>query len=210
MAKKAQVPKVGILVECGRNGLEVHLCRRICALLREKHGAAFAEDIVPMDNKKRLLEESATAAARLLGDGCDRVVVLWDEEPAWPDKNEPLCWYEERKQVLESLRGAGIRRDSVHLVCIERACESWLLFDDDLLSRVLSRPTHKVRAKAPANPDTLKNVKGVLMRLFKQHGHRYVDVTWATRLAGALSDLNRLLRCGTFRRFAERVSGRLL
>lgn len=209
MAKQVPLSKVGILVECGRDGLEVHLCRRICALLRDNHGASFTEQIVPMDNKKRLLEECAPTVAGLLSDGCNRVVVLWDEEPAWPDKNEPLCWLTERNRMLESLEGAGIATRSVHLVCIERACESWLMFDADLLSRVLSRPTHKVRVKAPPNPHTLNNAKGVLMGIFRKHGQKYVDVTWASRLAGALNDLNRLRRCGTFQRFVEKVLGRV-
>jgi hypothetical protein len=73
--------RVGILVECGRDGLEVHLCRRICALLRELHKLDLAEQIVPMVNKKLLIEGCATAAAGLLGDGYQRVVVLWDERP---------------------------------------------------------------------------------------------------------------------------------
>ena len=80
MARTAAVPRVGILVECGPEGLEIHLCSRICALLRDNHGAAFTELIQPMDNKERLLEEGATTAARLMDEGCERVVVLWDEE----------------------------------------------------------------------------------------------------------------------------------
>jgi hypothetical protein len=35
MARVAQAPRVGILLECGPDGLEVHVCRRICALLRD-------------------------------------------------------------------------------------------------------------------------------------------------------------------------------
>src|SRR5713226_6597458 len=99
MARVTRLPRVGILVECGRDGLEVHLCRRICALLRDQHGAAFEERIVPMDNKKRLLEEGVAASANLLGEGFDRVIILWDEEPAWPNKEESLCWHLEREQV---------------------------------------------------------------------------------------------------------------
>jgi len=56
----------------------------------------------------------------------------------------------------------------------------------------------------------LNNAKGVLMGIFKRHKQRYVDVTWAPALGGRLNDLNRLRRCDTFRRFAERVIGRVL
>ena len=210
MARVARPARVGILVECGRDGLEVHLCRRICVLLREQHGAAFEEQIIPMDNKRRLLEEAATAARGLFEDGFDRVVILWDEEPAWPDRHRPLCWHAEREQLLASLRGAGVDPRAVHPVCIERAFECWLMHDGPLLSRVLSRPTHPVRVKAPANPHRLRNAKGVLMRIFRKHGQTYVDVTWARRLAANLDDLSRLRRCETFLRFAERVMARSL
>jgi hypothetical protein len=59
--------KVGMLVECGRDGLEVHVCRRLCHLLGEHFGMQLQPDIVPMDNKLRLLEECGTAT-RLLFD----------------------------------------------------------------------------------------------------------------------------------------------
>lgn len=210
MARATRPPRVGILVECGRDGLEVHLCRRICALLREQHGASFDERIVPMENKKLLLEECATATAALLDEGFDRVVVLWDEEPAWPDKDEVLCWSRERQEVLHALEGASIDAAAVHLVCVERALEAWLLFDDAMLSRVLSRPTHKARVKAPAHPDRLSNVKGVLMKIFRTHGQRYADVAWASRIAVELKDLKRMRHCDSFRRFAEKALGRPL
>jgi hypothetical protein len=43
-------PRIGILVECSRQGLEAVVCRRLCALLREHTGLEFEDDIVPMDN----------------------------------------------------------------------------------------------------------------------------------------------------------------
>jgi hypothetical protein len=49
-------PKVGILVECGRRGLEDVVCRRLCTLLREHTGLDFEDDIVTMDNKRNLIQ----------------------------------------------------------------------------------------------------------------------------------------------------------
>jgi hypothetical protein len=207
MARAARRARVGILVECGREGLEVHFCRRICHFLREQHGARIAEEIVPMDNKRRLLEEGATAAGALLDGGCDRVVILWDEEPSWPERREPLCWHREREHLLASLRAQGLNPAVVHLVCIARAFESWLMFDGTLLSRFLSRPAHPIRVRPPANPHRLRNPKGVLMGIFRQHRQRYIDVAVARPLAATLDDLTRLRRCETFRRFAEKVMG---
>jgi hypothetical protein len=202
MARAVRRTRVGILVECGPDGLEVHLCRRICELLRVQHGAAFEERIVPLDNKGNLLQECAAVVEILLREGFDRVVILWDEEPG----EHPLCWHNEKEHILKSMRGLGLNLRLIHLVCIERAFESWLLHDDRLLSTVLSRPTHPVRARPPKNPHGIKNPKGVMMRLFRRHRHTYVDVSWATRLAANLESLARLMRCDTFKRFAERVA----
>jgi hypothetical protein len=204
--------KVGILVECGRQGLEDVVCRRICVLLRERTGVDFEIDIVPMDDKPNLIRNCGAATARLFEDGCDRVVILWDERPAWPKKGDPLCWHNDRTDVLTSLRQAQMGPNrSVHLVCIEREFESWLLFDERMLSCVLSTETHAVRIDPQRNPDRMKNPKGRMTSLFRQHrGWRYVDVQHAPDFARCLENLTRLRRCATFRRFAVRVTGKEL
>src|SRR5262249_15968401 len=139
---------VGILVECGRDGLEDVVVRRICNLLRAQTGEPARFDIVPMDNKAQLIRECGPTAARLLGNGCDRVVILWDERPAWPTAAERLCWHNDRQDILTSLRQAEVNNRSVHLVCIEREFESWLLFDERMLSCVLSTDAHQVRVRS--------------------------------------------------------------
>jgi hypothetical protein len=73
-------------------------------LLRVQHGAAFDAQIIPLDNKGNLLEQCAAVADILLREGCDRVVILWDEEPG----EDPLCWHNEKERVLESMRGARV------------------------------------------------------------------------------------------------------
>lgn len=200
--------RVGILVECGPKGLEFHVCGKICALLTHVAGIAIEPEIVPMGNKLRLIEECAATARALFNRGCERVVILWDERPAWPDKNERLCWHRERTRILESLRSENLDGRPVSLVCIEREFESWLLHDHDLLSALLSRRTRPVRVSRQKHPDRMSNPKGRMMSLFKQHGATYVDVQYARRIAETLECLDHLRRCPTFRRFAERVVGR--
>lgn len=196
--------RVGILVECGRDGLEDVVVRRICVLLREGGGEPAEIDIITMDNKDNLIQQCGPAVAGLFADGCDRVVILWDERPAWPDRHEPLCWHNDRQDILANLAQAGVAQDAVCLVCIEREFESWLLFDEQMLSCVLSTDAHPVRARSPANPDRIANPKGAMMNLFRQHRRgRYVDVQFARRFAECLAALNRLRRCRTFRRFVQ-------
>lgn len=86
------MPRVAILVECGPDGLEVHVCGRICALLQQMTGIVIEHTIVPMTNKLALLEGCGLATRNLFDRGCERVVILWDERPAWPDQNEHVCW----------------------------------------------------------------------------------------------------------------------
>lgn len=203
--------KVGLLVECGRQGLEDVVCRRLFELLRQHSSVQFEFDIVPMDNKARLIHECGAAASTLLATGCDRVVILWDERPAWPKTGEPLCWHNDRQDILANLANAPLDIGAVHLVCIEREFESWLLFDERMLSCVLSTDAHPVRISRQRNPHRMQNPKGTMTSLFRQQrGWRYVDVEHAPFFARCLQDLSRLRRCDTFQRFAERVTGRRL
>ncbi len=197
---------VGLLVECGRIGLEAVVCRRICDLLRDNHNADIEVVIVPMDNKKRLIEECGSATRALLSDGCERVVILWDERPAWPKAGDRLCWHNDRADILASLNAHDISLESVGLVCIEREFESWLLFDHPMLSRMLSRPTHKVDFPKQNHPDRDRNPKGKMMSLVKElAGETYVDVQFAPRFAKNLESLNKLKKCTTFKRFAHKI-----
>jgi hypothetical protein len=203
--------KVGMLVECGRDGLEVHVCRRLCQLLGEHFGMPLQPDIVPMDNKQRLLEECGTATRLLFDSGCERVVILWDERPPWPKMQEPLCWHYERERILRELRQAGVTNKPVFLVCIEREFESWLLFDERLLSKILSTDAHPVRVPNQRHPHRMQNPKGTMTTLFRKYGRRpYVDTLYARRFATGLSDINRLKKCTTFCRFVEKLIGRAL
>ena len=58
MARVASTRRVGILVECGRQGLEAVVCRRICSLLRDHSRVDFDEEIVPMNDKRNLIQAS--------------------------------------------------------------------------------------------------------------------------------------------------------
>jgi hypothetical protein len=93
----------------------------MCELFNEQLGVEIEPVIVPMDNETRLLEECGTVTRNLLlDDGCDRVVILWDERPAWPDMREPFCWHNDREKILAELTQAGIDNQFVHLVYSQR------------------------------------------------------------------------------------------
>ena len=104
-------------------------------------GVEFDDDIVPMDNKRNLIQSSGAVTATLFDSGFDRVVVLRDEKKAArPIAGERLCWHNDRQDILASLQRARVVNRPVHLVFIEREFDSWLLFDHSMLSSVLSTP----------------------------------------------------------------------
>lgn len=200
--------KIGLLVECGRDGLEAVVCRKICELLAAEYKMQIELDIVPMDDKRKLLEGCGTVVANLLTQGNERVIILWDERPAWPKFGEPLCWHNDRMQILAELDRASVPSAEVHLVCIEREFESWLLFDNKMLAEVVSTDEHKKNVPKQKKPDKHKNPKGAMTTLIRKlSGKTYVDVEYARRFAKYLTELSRLRKCDTFRRFEERVVG---
>ncbi len=75
-------------MECGPEGLEVKVVAKICELLVEDKGIVIQPVFVPMDNKKELIEDCGASTRLLIEKGCDRVVILWDERPAWPNSEE--------------------------------------------------------------------------------------------------------------------------
>ena len=211
MARASGSPRVGILFAGGRPGVEAVVCIRLCELLRALARVDFAEEIVPMNNMRELIHTCGTVAATLFDSGFHRVVILWDERPAWPMSGGRLCWHNDRQDILANLQQARVADRPVHLVCIEREFESWLLFDHRMLSAVLSTSTHPVRVGRQGKPHRMANPKGTMNSLFEQHrGLQYRDIQHATAFASCLQDLTRLRRCATFRRFAERVTGRPL
>jgi hypothetical protein len=202
------VTKVGLIVESGPKGLEAVMCRRICALLAADAGMRIDVTIKTMGNKLLLLEECGSVARALFADKCARVIILWDERPAWPKVGEKLCWHNEREKALAELAQAGIAKRPVYLVCIEREFESWLLFDNQMLECVLSKPEHPVKVAKQRRPDRMANPKALMMTLFRQlAGKPYVDVQAASHFAKCLQDVRRLEKCATFRRFAAAVTG---
>ena len=142
--------KIGFIFECGPEGADKQVCEYLACEIRP--------EITPvsrtLDNKPRLLQDCGLVAAKLLEDGCERVLIVWDLRPAWPGKK--ACRKVERDAVLASLAKAGIADKPVFLVCIEQELESWLLADEQNIRQVIMFPMNQ-RAEdlmmgAPSEP----------------------------------------------------------
>lgn len=196
--------KIGMLFECGPDGADPQVCRHLARLLHPSLEIVH----VTLDSKPKLTAECGTAAAKLLAEGCERIVIIWDLHPPWRSHRQKPCRKEDRETIFSSLSRAGVDAFQVSLVCIEEELEAWLIADGRALSSVLSRPAHPVQIRDTKKPEKTRKPKTHLIRVFQQNGHSYVDRIHAKKIVEALPDLTRLRRCETFVRFAVKVTGK--
>ena len=145
---------IGLILECGPQGADKLVCEYFVAKIRP--GVAVVSRT--MDTKPGLLSKAAVVADRLLADGRERVLIIWDLRPAWPEKAHKPCRAAERQALQASLATAGLQGRPVYLVCVEQELESWLLADETKLSGYLSTPEHPYRANKVRNPDIVPNL----------------------------------------------------
>jgi len=199
------VIKVGFIFECGLKGADVMICEYLALQIRA--------DISPvsrtLDNKENLLRDAGRVAAALFADGCERVLIVWDLRPAWPDKKHKPCRRGERLAVLEAVAKAGIADKPVFLVCVEQELESWLLADETKISAYLSTTAHPYKAERVKNPDRVPNPKAVMLNHFRTaRGWRYEDRTHAIKVMKAVdTDFKKLRRSPSFARFEDKLAG---
>lgn len=195
--------KVGIIFECGPDGAD----KTVCMQLAKRISPELQLVVRTMDDKPSLIIDCGHATAQLLEDCCDRVLIIWDLRPAWPDTKSKPCLIEERQAIQDSLRGANVRNAEVYLVCIRQELEAWLLADERALTSVLSRPAHPVTIRRRRKVDQIPNPKSVLNSIFKEYsGRRYVDRIHAEQIVQAIPDLRRLRRVPSFRRFENKLT----
>ncbi|MBX7255942.1 MAG: DUF4276 family protein [Candidatus Hydrogenedentes bacterium] len=170
--------------------------------------ARIEPDVVTLDRKPLLKQECGKWAKALLNGGCRRVVVLWDLLPAWGEYEGRGCRHDDKEEISESLRLAGVRsRDPrVALVCVEKMLESWILSDNHALSAFLSTPAHQVRVPRCNRPDDIRDPKAVLNRYFGETRYRkYRDLEHAGRIIRT-AQLNHLRRSQSFCRFEGKLT----
>ena len=194
---------IGFIFECGPQGADKQVCEYLASQLRP------GQKIVSrtMDNKLKLLEGAASVAKRLLQEGCDRVLIVWDLRPAWPDKKDKPCRAKERQTLLDALAKEGLQKAPVYLVCVEQELESWLLASDHAISAFLSTQAHPYHAKPVKKPDQAPNPKAVMNNHFSAaRGMRYEDRVHAAKvLKAATLDWKRLRRSVSFARLESKL-----
>jgi Domain of unknown function (DUF4276) len=196
---------IGFIFECGPQGADKQVCEYVASQLRP--GQTWVSRT--MDNKLKLLEGAASVAQGLLADGCEKVLIVWDLRPAWPDKKDKPCRAKERQTLLDALAKEGLQNRPVFLVCVEQELESWLLASEHAISAFLSTKPHPYVAPQVKKPDQVTNPKAVMHNHFKAaRGIRYEDHVHAIKvLKAAELDLKRLRRSVSFARFETKLLG---
>jgi len=193
-----------MIFECGPDGPDKKVCSHFAKMLWPEAEIKG----VTLSDKKKLLAECGKETALLLKD-CQRVIIIWDLHPAWREAKP--CLHEDREAIFQSLRDAKVKSPNVHLVCIIEELESWLVADGHAISSVLSTPAHPVRISHETRPDKVQNPKARLRRLFKQNGKGdYVDFLHAMKIAKEITEVTRVRRSETFRRFALKFADKQL
>ena len=201
--------KLGLVVEGFADGA-------VCAIAARRliSGVNVHEPTV-MINRPKLLSGCGSAAAALLEFGkCHKVLIVWDLHPNWADKKFKPCRHTDKQRALASIKSAGLDADPrVVLVCISRELETWLIADTAALTTVLAKynsPDRIENINLPGKPERHPDPKGWLEDKFAQNarGTKYLDRDHGPALMSAVRDLKALKGIESFKRFAERVSGK--
>ena len=195
--------KVGLILECTREGPDEKVCEYLVKRLQP--GTEVVS--VTLDNKPKLIAGCGETAAELLRSSCQRVIIVWDLYPPWRPLGEKPCRLEERQAIFRSLEKAGVT-SKVYLVCIREELEAWLLADRRAIAAAITKLTgHEPTLSDIKNPESVKNPKLRLDKIFRQHTHRaYQAHSHAFKIVQELPDFTKIKRCPTFKRFALRAT----
>lgn len=201
--------KIGIILECGPEGPDKHVCKHLATRILVEAGLEPDLSFTTLDNKLNLLQECGDAASVLLGQGCERVLIVWDLYPAWRERGQKPCRHEDCQTIFGVLKAANVDRSRVALICIQEELEAWLLADGDALTGFLqSINSHVKKVSHHKNPERIGcNPKTALNKLMQERiGQKYKDYLNAQQIVVRIGDLSRLRRsCPTFRRFEQKI-----
>lgn len=193
--------KFGFVFECWIEGPDYKVLKHLVNWI--KPGVGF--EPVTLGDKAVLLEDCADSVDLLLRTRCDKVFIVWDLIPKYPNCD---CIVEERNPIRQKLIDENIPLDNVEFIGIVHELESWLIADVSALEKILSTPTRKVSLDNIRYPDREKNPKRKLRRLFNQNrGIDYCDLDSAIRIIRNVERPKDLRQSETFKRFYLKLTG---
>lgn len=198
--------KIGMIFECGPNGADKKIYEYLAKLLRPDVEVSH----LFLDNKPKLIGQCGEAAKALLElEGRERVLILWDLCPPWKEKRAKACRRNDCNLIRESLTNAGLTSQQlqcIHLVCIEKELETFLLADKQAICTYLSGLINRdCRVPNIKHPERELNPKDVLYRIFQTNGCRkYEDLKDAEKMI-KLVKIEKLRVCSSFVRFEMKI-----
>ncbi|MCB1228140.1 MAG: DUF4276 family protein [Verrucomicrobiales bacterium] len=203
------IQKLGLVLECCREGADERVLR--CLVRRLSPDTQVV--VRAMNDKGSLFREGIQAAEALVTiEKCDRVFVVWDLHPEWEDELDPkraIKCKDECEELRKQLAKVE-QEDSIDLICIIKALETWVLADERALSEYFSTPSHPASIPRIRKPQNDQDPKGHLMRLFTQfkgRNARYTDRLDAVRIIQKAPSTNRLSKVPSFKRLLEKLLG---
>ena len=191
-----------MIFECGPQGAD----KKVCEYFARQIQSDIKITSLTLDNKPNLIANCGNAAAQLIKQGCDRILIIWDLYPAWKEKGQKPCRKEDRLKILNSLKNAEVTSPNVYLICIDPELEEWFLYDLAALSSILSTPSHPVDIRKSPNGGT--NPKKALTKIFKENtGRPYNDLIHAEAIAKKISKFDKISKkCSSFARFIQKIT----
>jgi hypothetical protein len=152
---------VGLILEGGPSGPD----KMVCELLVQRLRPGSTVTSVTLGPKPNLISKSGEVTSTLFQKGCECVIIVWDLYPAWGmHGTKKPCLKNDREAIMNSLSAAAVTSSRVHLVCIHKMLEAWLLADEKAISACLSKLKKKAvsvpRTKRPEDPIKPKKVLG--------------------------------------------------
>ena len=197
--------KVGLIFECGPQGADKKVCEH---LIKTFFPEVEIVSSATMSNKQLLVMNCGKVAHALLEDGCDLVLVIWDEQPRWGEIEDKTFCHNDVAKIRGSLKGESVDHNRVRLVCIKQELEAWLAADERALSAFLSSSAHPFRCPKCKKPDEKLNGKKHLYQVFQDAKRpKYIDLDHAWPIVQQVSDLVRLRKIQSFDRFERLLLG---
>lgn len=194
--------KIGLIVECAPEGPDQQV---YSTWIRRLVPHAQVEPSCT-SNKPRLLAEAGARAQALFGEGCERVLIIWDLWPAWRRGQKPDAGAD--IQAIEtSLRAEGVAHPCIYLICINRELETLLIVDANAIRTVLKAPKPVVGLKNQRKPLRTPAPKRYLDARFRAaHRGVYTPHVHAKKIAEGI-DFGRLRdACPEFGRLEQSTS----
>ena len=179
--------------------------KKVGLVVEDKHTEAIKEigkklGIKPIIRRQRgrINVRKASAFANELLRSCEKVIILGDA-----DCNEE--GERERLQRIYGLLPEGLR-ERVHICIVVHELESWLLADENAISKRLGK-----NVRAVPNPESIHDAKEYLEELFEEVGEKYltkfggeiakhVNVEKLREKCASFADFERKVRNGNVRR----------